>query len=1034
MLTTLACAPALASAQQSAFSSSESRDLGAPPAGVIMARDAVVTTTAAVADGVVTGKVTDAKSGEPISSVTVTVQGTQLGAVSGNDGTYRLARVPAGPHTLTARRVGYAALSRRITIPDGSTVTLDFPLQPSATNLESVVVTGTAGDQLRETQPAVVSAVDVSDLLKETSVTNVTDVLRGRVPSLQVVSGSGMTGSTARINIRGAVSYSLSNDPIVFIDGIRMRSSQRDLQYVGGQAVNALNDLNPDDIESVEVVKGPAAATLYGADASAGVIQIITKKGKLGLKRLNQSITTEYNTIKPNFTPTTNYAKCTAASILPTSSSAFCSGQALGTIVSDNPNVRGGTYSDGDLRSLRYNAQGGGDNYGFFVSGSADDEQGTTRNNSLVRRDGRASLNWVATPNLGVDFSLGLSKNDYKLPNNDQGNYGSLIYAALGSVTGVTRDASGKLSSGFAAGINVDAISSILNQNNTIRTTPSMQLHYTPFAWLANRVTVGADMNNSEGTNFFPVNPFNWYSGDQANGFVDVIRENANIYTVDYLGTIRTSLFGRANTTSDLSFGSQFIRTTFEQVEGTGIGLLTNSANLVSSASKVTGAQVYTDQKSLGYFAQEQVGFSDKLYFQLGARLDRNSAFGTTSSSIFLPKVGASYVISREPFLSKYSSFLPTLRLRAAYGSTGRSPTPGASLRTYAKAPYITDLGIIVNGVAPRNPGNVNLKPERGTEFEGGFDAGLFHDRVGVEVTYYKKTTSDLLVVNPLPPSLGFTGSPLVNIGKVENHGLEFVVRARPLDRPNFSWDANFIASTLNNKVLSLGSSKEVVTTSLGNVSNKVTVGRALGAWFTRRIQSYDPATGVVVVGDTSEFVGNVLPTLQGSFSSTFTVFKNISVYALFQGQRGAKAFNVGPFYRDQFLGNSPEVILPAGQGGYNARDRALRLGPFKTLSGGTIGGTQGADGYVQSTDYIRFQELALTLSLPNRLAQAVRATNASLTLGARNLNLWTRFQGPDPDVNVLNTSNGGIAQFLQAELFTAPPSRRFIARFNLQF
>ncbi|MGQ0767226.1 MAG: SusC/RagA family TonB-linked outer membrane protein [Gemmatimonadota bacterium] len=987
------------------------------------------------AEGIVTGRVIDGRTSQPIAAVTVTVQGTQHAVVSGNDGAFRIVRVPLGERTLTARRVGFAPVTRRITVPDSGTVTADFTLQPTVTNLQAVLVTGTAGDQLRETQPAVVSGIDASDLLSKTSVVNVTQVLAGRVPSLQIVTGSGVTGSSARINIRGAVSYSLTNDPIVFIDGIRMRSAQRDvLAVTGGQAVNALNDINPDDIESIEVVKGPAAATLYGADASAGVIQIITKKGKVGLKRLSHSISTEYNRIEPNFTPFTNYAKCTAASILPTSASAFCSGKTVGTIVSDNPNVRGGTYDDGDLQSLRYSAQGGGDNYGFYVSGAADNEQGTTINNTLVRRDGRASLTWVATPDLGLDFSLGLAKNDYNLPQGDQSSYGSLIFAALGSVIGVTRDANGNLSSGFAANLSVDGISSIIARSNTMRATPRIQANYTPIGWFSNRVTFGADLNNTAGTTFFPVNAFNWYSGDQSQGWVNSVRENANIYTVDYLGSIRTTVL-RSDVSSELAFGSQFIRTTLGQVQATGKGLLTNSSNLASSASTVTGAEFYNDQKSLGFFAQEQLGFRDKLFVQVGARVDRNSAFGKGSqaSTIFLPKVGASYLLSREAFWNRYSSVLSTVRLRAAYGSTGRSPTPGSSLRTYGKAPYISDLGIINNGVVPRNPGNDSLKPERGTEFEGGIDVGLFDDRAGIEVTYYKKNTSDLLVINPLPPSLGFTGNPLVNIGKVENHGLEFVVRARPFDSRNFSWDASVIGSTLSNEVLSLGGNAPVVTTSIG-VSNKVVPGRSLGAWFTRKIRSYDSVTNVVMVGDTTEFVGNVLPSLSGSFNSTFTLFRNVTVYALFQGQRGAKSFNLGQQYRDAFLGNSGEVILPAGQGGYSARDRARRLGPFRTPSGATLGGTQGGDDYLQSTDYLRFQELSVTLKVPDRFAQAVRASSAAVTLGGRNLRLWTKFGGPDPDVSTLNTSQGGIAQFLQAELFTQPPVRRWIARVNLQF
>src|SRR5205814_1223917 len=225
--------------------------------------------------GTIAGKATDAQSGAPLEAVTIAVQGTQLGAVTGPDGSFRITRVPNGAHTVVARRLGYGAGTRTVTTGDGQTVTVDFALQTSAVNLQEVVVTGTAGNQTRAAQGAVVSTINAAEVTAVAPVSNVTQVLEGRVAGVNVTAGSGTSGTASRINIRGAASISLSNAPLFFIDGIRTFSGQRNdvaiggsahgLERLGGQAVSALNDLSPDDIESIEVVKGPAAATLYGA-------------------------------------------------------------------------------------------------------------------------------------------------------------------------------------------------------------------------------------------------------------------------------------------------------------------------------------------------------------------------------------------------------------------------------------------------------------------------------------------------------------------------------------------------------------------------------------------------------------------------------------------------------------------------------------------------------------------------------------------------------------------------------------------------
>jgi TonB-linked SusC/RagA family outer membrane protein len=990
------------------------------------------------AGGTITGHVTEARSGAPLTAATVTVQGTESGATTNQDGTYRIARVPAGSHTVIVRRIGYAPGTQTVTVSEGGAATADFALQVSAINLQQVVVTGTAGNQTRVAQGAVVATVDASDVTAKAPVASVTDILSGRVAGVNISSASGTVGASPRINIRGATSISLSNAPLVFVDGVRVSSGERNdlgqyhnLEGLGGQSVTALNDINPDDIASIEVVKGPAASTLYGADASAGVIQIITKKGRLGAKRFAQSLTTEWDQVQPNFTPRSVYATCTARQVAPGGAD-LCQGKAVGDAVSINPLVRDDVFKNGSLASLEYNAQGGGDSFGYFVSGSANNETGTEPNNYYLRRTGRTSFNWVTNPKLSFDATVGLSRNDYKVPQGDDANYGYLTQQyAFGNVFGVTVGSDGKQTGGL--GTPIEGLAAISNELTTVRYTPSAQVHYNPFNWLTNRLTVGADIASTQGSTFFPKNDQNWYNGDQANGYVENVQNPVHIYTVDYLGDIRTK-FHSDQISSDLSFGSQYINSTTNYLAGVGLGLATNSANLVSSASTTEGYQNYSQAKSLGFLAQEQLGFGETLFLQAGARVDRNSAFGKAYGSILLPKVSASYVISNASFWTHLAPVVSTMRLRAAFGSTGRSPTPGASLRTYAPFTYITPSGAVGPGVVQASPGNSNLKPERGTEFEGGFDAGFFHERAGIELTYYDKRTSDLLLQNPLPPSLAYQTNPFINAGKVDNRGIEFTVHATPVSRKNLTWDATLTGSTLSNKLVSLGS---IVIPPVSEISSDLTsryvIGKPLGAWYSSRVLSVDTVGGFATVTNTPQYVAPQLPKFQGNFSSTFTLFHNLQLYGLLTSQSGGKLLNVTPLYLD-LTGVSKGLNLPASKGGYTTAEQLARFGPFKTQDGKPGPGLV-LDSYLQPTDYVRLQELSATLTLPEAFARSFHTTNASLTVGGRNLHLWKskEFDGPDPEV-ASNTTVGGARQFESIEEFTVPPSRRWLVRLNLQF
>jgi len=993
--------------------------------------------------GTVIGRVTDARSGDPIGGAAVRVEGTALIVETSRDGRFRLTRVPVGQQVVTARGIGYKMGGQTVTVSAGAEVTADFVLQYSPANLQQIVVTGTAGDQTRAAQGAVIASIPTDSLVAKAPVQSLTEVLGGRVASVNVQEASGTTGTAPRITIRGPASISLSDAPIVFIDGVRMESDQRrdigqqgGLEALGGQAVTALNDISPDDIESIEVVKGPAAATLYGADASAGVIQIITKKGRLGAHPFRQTFNAEWDQVQPNFTPYAVYGTCIAPFVAP-GGPPLCQGKAAGSVISYNPLVQSKVFRDGNLGQLSWSGQGGTDNFGYYLSATANNEQGTTPNNYLRRRTARGNMHWVIFPTLSVDATASIGLNDTRVPQGDDSQYGYLADGELetspfAATLGPNHQPEG------GSSFPIVGLEQINDDIRTIRTTPSLQVQYVPLPWFNNRLTVGADLSSTHAVTFFPPNDLGWYSGMQAGGYIEDAQEPINVYTIDYLGNIHTT-FGKSGwIASNTSFGSQYIDRVDNYLAGVGIGLSTSSSNLVSSAATTSSVQNFVESKSLGFLAQEEIGLSQILFVQGGFRVDQNSSFGQAYGAFFLPKVSGSLVLSQAPFWQPIAPVISTMRFRAAYGETGRSPQPGASLATYAPLPYVTSSGGTAPGFALGSPGNPNLKPERGTEFEAGVDGGFFKDRFGFELTYFNKHTDNLLLQEQIAPSLAYTVFPFVNAGQVDNSGLEFTVRATPLDTRNLQWDAAFTGNTLRNNLESLGG---LTITQLSlltpDITQQYTIGKPLASVFSSKILG--TTSTVATVTNSPVYAGPQFPTFQANVSTTVTLFKTVRLYGNLTTQRGGKILNVTQYIQD-VLGTSRQTNAPASQGGYSHADSLRRFGPFQTVSGQPVGGV--VDAYLQRTDFTRLQELSATLLLPPSLARMLHGATASITIGGRNLWLSkaSDYQGWDPEVSARSAPLGpagplsALNQQTNFEEFTVPQPRRYYARVNLTF
>ncbi len=1001
-------------------------------AGVVSLTSAVSAQQAGT--GSVSGVITDRESNLPIEGARIVVTGTTLETQSNVRGEYRLVGVRPGVVQVGVLRIGFRAGADTVRVAANGTATLNFALAKTVTTLQELVVTGTVGNQERRAQPAQVASVSAAEIKENAVVNNVSDMLQSRAPGIAVNSASGTAGTNRTIRIRGASSISLSNQPIIFIDGVRFNEGTVNLG-LNGQLTDRLNDLNPDDIENIEVVKGPAAATLYGADASAGVIQIITKKGRAGSSSFQQTVRAEYGQADLNWTPPSNYGLCTAtgaASVAANSTNPLCRGKAVGALVSDNPLTREGGIRTGSDQLLGWTGRGGGQNYGYLLSAGADRSIGTLPSNDFRRYSWRSNFNWI--PNSKVTLEAGVSSilSQAQLPDNDNNIYGYLGGALLGSPTTRRDDGVPSQNGWFGFNRGVGAIAAIENQLDTRRNILNASATYLPTSWLKSRFTLGGDLLNDEATRFFPKNAGTNYGGDLNLGNNTQTRIGIQRFTIDWINDANKSFGSENQLQVNASAGFQAIATRTDNVGATGQGFVTNSANVIGNASTTSATQARNEVRQYGYLAQLQVGYRDRIFVQAGARLDDFSAFGQNTDPILLPKIGVSWVLSDESWFPK-TNLLSSFRGRVAYGTTGRAPGAGAALQTLQAAPYATQVGTAVAteaGAVPLNPGNKLLKPERGIEYELGFDASFFSDRARVEFTYFNKTSLDLILQPQLPPSLGFQANPFKNIGEVLNSGYEVGITADMLRMRNFQWETRVNFNTLHNELIDLG---EVAP--FGTL-NRFTEGYQLGSFVSKRIKNINEATGVVTVADTFEVVGNAFPTFEASWSNTFTLFKNFRVATLIDTKQDFLLNNLTDYFRETQLVRSNRRLDPTV---LPARERLRRYGnptagqpAFVQLNGTGTTVDQTRDAYLQRGDFVRFRELGVTYNVPARLLSKFFGTRtAAIGFAMQNIALWTDYEGADPEVVTDPTASFGTGR---QDFLTLPNPKRALLRLNLSF
>ncbi len=717
------------------------------------------------AQGTVRGRVVEIGTQRPIADAQVTITGTSSGGVTNDRGDFVITAVPSGQREVVARRIGFGRRAQTVAVPTSGEVRADFTLTPAASQLEAIVVSGTAGTAEKRTIGNAVTQIDAANVTAQTTLATVSDLLQARAPGLVVGAGSGTPGTASEITIRGYGSLT-TNRPVVFIDGVRIDTdnignfgaSGSGTSQLSGQTTSALDMVNPQDIESVEVLKGPAAATLYGADAAGGVIQIITKKGTRGQQQLRWSGRAELGSNQWGVDPLTNYTMCTAArkaavdaAGVPTWSR--CQGVADSAVISDQPFQRDhNALRDGTVQNISTSLRGGGDRYSFYVAFDKIHNEGILRNNNDDRRSIRTNFTFDPIPVLDFNIGVSYARSLLRLPLGDEAANGLLLSGARG-IPGLSPPTTDTARYGWAT-INPINANKYNNQTETDRLILSTTANYNPLRWFKNRMTAGVDFRSSLAEVLSLPNDPDTPAGLNAQRAPRVWN-----YTLDYAGSF---VFDPTPVLQSItSFGTQVISTQTAILGATGTGLPTSEVTTINSALSLSGSSSYSENNSVGVYAQQQFGWHDRLFVTAAIRADDNSSFGTNFDAIVYPKLSGSYVISDEPrFRSTFDRFhLDNLRLRGAWGQAGRAPAPFSATQSYTSSRTAVSPTGVAGGLRTNAIGNPNLKPERGTEYEVGFESDFARGRLGLEFTYYRKTMKDLLVPIALPPSAGFGGS-----------------------------------------------------------------------------------------------------------------------------------------------------------------------------------------------------------------------------------------------------------------------------------
>ena len=996
--------------------------------------------------GTVAGRVvTAAGDGVPGAQI---ASGTQR-TLTDSTGRFRLTGLPDGIVRIEVRRIGYRSTAVQARSGQND---LAIALSANPQSLEAVVVTGTAAASQKRELGNAVGTINASDVVATAPIVSLQTLINGRTPGVVVMPTSGQVGSGAQVRIRGQASFSLGNNPLLFVDGVRVNNEVATgptSQAFGSQPISRMNDINPEDIESIEVLRGPSAATLYGTEAANGVINIITKKGRAGVPQWRATVrqgTNYFKDYKTRFpvnygprrlvtdggTATGPVEKLNFDSLLV---------GACGDSIATRTGKKCEIFQNGREQETEIAVSGGAGLLSYYASGSLLDTKGAEPSSTRQLYSGRLNVGFAASDNFRISTNIAYVTGPTHVP--CDAGCGGYTWSTLSATPSNYNIANRH---GYHSSLPYQYDQTVVLWQDLDRTTANVTFEHKPLNWFSHKLVLGGDLTR-EGNNEWDPR----IDSLQSQGYREITNRDITDRSLDY--TARAVWNARPNLRLTTAVGTQFFTHNIHSVFANGSVFPTPGLKAVTATTtNKSNSEGFLDDKSLGTYAEEQVAWRDRLFLTAALRRDDHSAFGSSFNGVVYPKLSLSYVLSQEPWFKVplLGDALNEFRIRGAWGESGKAPATYASIRTYTSASGPNDLP----AVTPNTTGNPNLGPELGRELELGFDASAWQDRLGIEFQYYSKKTINGILDKIVAPSSGQPGTQPFNIGGVLNKGIELMVRGTPLRGSRMNLDLTASVSTNHNEVTDLGLAGQYFVVAGTYLRHQV--GYPAFAWFEKRLLStgFNRTTGVAsnqMCSDTlpnsngaenashpvpcatapSVYLGRSVPPRELAFTGTLTLLNRLHIYTMFDVKNGHTKLDGNTRARCGIFGRCLEnfVNLSASQ---LVNFPTLKADADSMLTARYNSNSTIVDYLLTSANFAKWRELTFSYDLPTRYAQLARGVSrASLSVSGRNLKTWTSYTGFEPEAMFLGGSRGGNAAWEQT---TLPPLTSWLVTLNLGF
>lgn len=995
-----------------------------------------------IAQTIISGKVSNQKDNSGIEGISIVIKGTRNGVYSDNNGGFSLKLNNNNAVTLVASGVGFKTQELNVD-PSKMATGLNIVLTEQYSKLDEVVVTGTSAGTTKRQLGSYISSVN-SDELTKGATGNVLAALQGKTAGAQIIQNSGDPAGGMSVRLRGISSVLSSSEPLYIVDGVIInnatnRVTNTSSNYDGGNFVgsigqNRMVDINPADIERIEVLNGAAAAATYGSRANAGVIQIFTKRGKSGAAKVSFSTTYLNSNLRKKLDVNNSPVKFGG----PTDGPGALTQDILSPAVTNTTSVTRYDYQDYIFRNASgtdntVSVSGGNDKTKYYFGGSYFYNQGIIQNTDFQRFSFRSNIDQVI--NKWLSMNLGLN---YTNSSANEKPDGQSFFSPTNSVTIIgnfhdiwTRDANGNIKAvGERGRVNpVSVIEDIKQRQTTNRLIGSFGMKMKAAKGLTFDYLMGIDNYAQNGTTYIP--PFaynaspgffgggptldptqNGYSSAATNNFFQINHDLTGNYTVDI-----TKDF---NSTTQVGFSQQYEKSNYALIQGRGFAPFIETVN--GASTPLPGVDDRSEISISGLYIQQNFKLKNQFFLTGAVRRDASSVFGANQRNQIYSKASASYVISSTDFWNELAiaKAFDLVKIRLAYGESGNLTGIGAYSRfnTYSSNSFLGRSALNSSSTLA----NENVKPERQSEIEYGLDLGMLNNRIGLTVNVYNKKVTDLLINRQLAPTNGFA-SLLDNFGALENRGYEVMLTLVPVQNKDLKWEMTTIYNRNRNKATKIGQALTLFSTNSGTPIGIVEgqpIGIFYGTYFARNadgtfilntssIPQTARGTQTSVLNPTENLnnTGNVLRRVIGDPNPDYTAslvnevsYKKWNFRAQLDAVQGVDVFNAD-FRTRQGVGNGK--VAEQEQRGILPR--------------GYISGIYAIEEWrVDDGSFVKLRELSVSYNV----GKVKFINNLSINFSGRNLISWDNYKGYDPEVN-----SGGQSTLLRGIDFGATPIPR---------